>query len=510
MIYVLTPSEMRAADEDAGKTVGRPALMRHAGERIAERIRARLPIGGRIVAFAGPGDNGGDAFAAFAALDSAYERIIYAQSAPKPSEARAIAEQRAREAGVRVSPLPEHDDEASAAVGGAAILVDAIFGTGARFPLGEPYHAAARAMDARHRAVLAVDAPTGVDCATGASSEVAVRATETVTLAALKPGLLLETAREYVGELWCAAIGIDEATLHAHAHTYVALDEDALLRKFPKRARETEKRKAGAPLVIAGSRQFPGAAVLCALGAARAGAGYVTIATPASAAQAMRPYLIEQVIVELDDDAHPEAVAETILDVAKRSSSIAVGPGLGLDERTGVIVRNVIANAELPIVADASAFFHLTKHLDALRGKRIVLTPHEGEFARLSGKGTIHEGERIPRLHEFVERTGTTTLLKGLATLVYEGARTFINTTGTNALATAGTGDVLTGIIGTLLSQGCSPFDAACMGAYWHGLAGKLAALRRPVGVIARDVIEVLADSFPATANVFSANYRVF
>jgi NAD(P)H-hydrate epimerase len=148
-------------------------------------------------------------------------------------------------------------------------------------------------------------------------------------------------------------------------------------------------------------------------------------------------------------------------------------------------------------VGDAGALFHFAKNLDVLRGKRCVLTPHEGEFARLSGKGTVAPGTRTDRLREFVERTGITTLLKGDATLVDDGRWTYVNTTGTNALATAGTGDVLTGITATLLSQGLSPLDAASTAAYWHGLAGRRAHAARRVGVIAGDLPAVLAAALP-------------
>ncbi len=504
MIYVLTAEEMRAADAAAGQVVGRETLMRNAGERVAAMVRVLAPSGGRVVAFAGPGDNGGDAFAALAALDASYDRALYAQAAPKPSAARSAAEQRAREAGIVVQPLPEREEEAVAATVGAVLAIDALFGTGARLPLEERYRAAARALDARRLDVLAVDIPSGIDADAGAADEGAVRATQTLTLAALKPGLLFMPARENVGELWCAQIGIEDATLAAHARRFAALDDDAFGRLIPKREIESDKRGAGAPLVIAGSRQFPGAAVLCALGAARAGAGYVTVAAPASIAAILHGHLVEQVVVELEDEGPPERVVETLCDIARRNSAIAIGPGLGLEDRVGTIVRETIARTQLPVVADASALFHLAKHLDALRPStgsgqaRVVLTPHAGEFARLSGKGTVKAGERVTRLREFVDRTGITTLLKGLDTLVDDGTTTFVNTTGTNALATAGTGDVLTGIIATLLSQGLSPFDAARAGAYWHGLAGQRAAARRRVGVIARDIIDALADAMPA------------
>ena len=165
------------------------------------------------------------------------------------------------------------------------------------------YRHFARALDARERAVLAIDIPSGTDALTGAVCDDAVRATLTVTLAAAKPGLLLEPAREYVGELWCAEIGIDETLLAAQPRTFATLDNAEFMKLLPHRAADTEKRAAGAPLIVAGSAQFPGAAVLCARGAARAGAGYVTVATPSSAAGVLREHLVEQVVVALSDDA---------------------------------------------------------------------------------------------------------------------------------------------------------------------------------------------------------------
>jgi hydroxyethylthiazole kinase-like uncharacterized protein yjeF len=170
---------------------------------------------------------------------------------------------------------------------------------------------------------------------------------------------------------------------------------------------------------------------------------------------------------------------------------------LGLDERTARILTLFLEGNRLPVVVDASGLFHLSKHLDLLRGKPSVVTPHAGEFARLSGLGTIAPGTRVERLREFVDRTGVTTLLKGTDTLIYDGTTVHINPTGTSALATAGTGDVLTGIIATLLAQGLSPVDAARAGAYWHGLAGRHAAKERRVGVVAGDVVDALGASLP-------------
>jgi ADP-dependent NAD(P)H-hydrate dehydratase / NAD(P)H-hydrate epimerase len=501
MTYVLTPEQMRAVDAAAGASDSGDALMMHAGKRIAERLRAMLPHGGRVAAFAGPGNNGGDAFAAFAELPGEFEPVVYAAPATRAGGARAAAEKRARGAGVVVHPLPAGEDAARAALADAGVSVDALFGTGARSPMPPNYVPLARALDGRERRVLAIDVPSGIDALTGAVEADAVRASVTVTLGAAKPGLLLDPARDFVGELWYAAIGIPDALLGEQRRTFAMLDDDAMLALLPRRAATADKRVAGAPLIVAGSAQFPGAAILCATAAARAGAGYVTVAAPVAIANVLRAHLVEQVVVEIPDGADASAVVEYLLGIAQHNGSVAIGPGLGLDDRTGEIVREFLRRCELPVVVDASALFHLAKQLDVLAGKRCVVTPHAGEFARLSGLGTIKPGERVARAREFVDRTGIVTLLKGRDTLVDDATTTNVNVTGTNALATAGSGDVLSGIIATLLAQGLEPVDAARGGAYWHGLAGQVAAARRPVGVMAGDVIDALAEALYDPAN---------
>lgn len=502
-MVVLTASEMR----DVEARFDSVALMRAAGARLAERIVAQAHDAGveRAVAFAGPGNNGGDAFAAFAELATQYPHLqcrIYT-SHPEPAEglsdARHDAMRRAREAGVAVFPLPETDADALAAVAEPAVLVDALFGTGVRLPIAERYRAAMRACDARRgRIVVSADMPTGVDATTGSVDDDAVHATETLCFAALKPAALLEPSRSHCGTVRVADIGIDTRTLAAHARTFAALDDATFLAQLPTRPENADKRSSGAPLIIAGSEQFPGAAVLCARGAARAGAGYVTVVTTERAAPALRMHLVEQVVVTIDERAPANDVVETILDIARRNGSIAIGPGLGLDDRTGDIVRGVLTRTGLPAVVDASALFHLAKALEPLRAKPLVVTPHAGEFARLSGKGTIAPGTRVARLREFVERTGITTLLKGNDTLIHApGGPVHINATGSNALATAGTGDVLTGMIATLLAQGLAPLDAAVCAAYWHGLSGTYCAAKRRRGVIAGDIADALGFALP-------------
>ena len=488
-MIVLDAKGMRAFDAQQVAHRGDVALMCEAGKALAA-IVPRYRREGSIVGVAGPGNNGGDVFAALAELPRAFERIVFALPAERESEARTDAVARARASGVDIRAI----DSAAKLRGlaGAGIILDGLLGVGSRLPLIEPIDKIAEAINASGAPVLAVDLPSGIDASNGTVDTRAVHADVTVTIGALKLGLLLDPARERCGDLWLAPIGFPATYEGVVAHCLSGAEFRAIV---PQRQQNAEKREAGAPLVLAGSEQFPGAAVLCARAAARAGAGYVTVAVPHSAAAAVRAHLLEQTIVTYDPNDAATAV-ETIVDVAKRYGSLAIGPGLGLSDAMGAIVRAVIERVDLPMVIDATGLFHLAKHLDVLYRKRVVLTPHAGEFARLSGKGTVAEGERVARLRAFVQEHGATTLLKGRATLVYDGLTLHVNASGTSALATAGTGDVLTGMIGTLLSQGVEPVDAARAAAYWHGIAGQLAAEKRPIGVVAGDVIEELASAY--------------
>lgn len=488
----LTAAQMREADARAMERRGDIVLMRRAGEAIAETIRALAPDARRVVAFAGPGNNGGDAFDALAELDAGCDRIAYAEATQRPSAARVDAEFHAREAGVVVHSLPRDASGAHAALHGADVVLDGLLGTGARPEPSPSFAAAIDAMNGTAAQVIAIDIPTGVDATTGAIASSVVRASATVTLGALKVGLLFDPAHACVGALWLANIGIRDDEIDAvGGQRFAALDDWEFLRLLPERRGDVDKRGAGAPLIVAGSSQFPGAAVLCARGAARSGAGYVTVATSAHAAPLLRVHLIEQVVMAYDESAVDGSIAE-LLDLMNHSNAAGIGPGLGLNEATGEIVRGFARGIAAPFVADASALYHFAKHLDVLRGKRCVVTPHEREFGRLSGEGTIAPGTRPLRLRAFVERSEITTLLKGRATLVDDGTTTHVNVTGTPALATAGTGDVLTGIIATLLAQGLAPIDAARAGAYWHGLAGQQAERERGTGVVAGDVADAL------------------
>ncbi|HZX67309.1 MAG TPA: NAD(P)H-hydrate dehydratase [Candidatus Elarobacter sp.] len=484
----VTAAQMRAIDAAAVARDGEVALMRAAGEAIARLIDRYARGDGPVVAIAGSGNNGGDAYAALAAYAGPRARIVFGDPSIEGSAARRDARERARIAGIEERAFPPD----AATLRAAALVLDGVLGVNARLPLDAHSAQLVDAMNAGGAPVLALDVPTGIDPTTGTAGERAVRAIATIALGRPKLGCLLEEARDRVGALWCAPLGMrdDDARGIDDPPTDVLTGAEfaALL---PRRAAEADKRSAGAPLIVAGSTQFPGAAVLCAWGAARAGAGYVTIAAPEGAAQALRAHLVEQVVVTYDEH-DPEAAVRTILALTNRCNSIGIGPGLGLSDAYGAIVNGVIGATTLPVVVDASALYHLAKRLDEYRDKPLVLTPHAGEFARLSGKGTVAPGRRLARLRSFVDEHRIVTLLKGGTTLVGTPDATHLNPTGTNALATAGSGDVLTGLIATLLAQGLEPVDAARTGAYWHGLAGRLALDDRRRGIIARDVADAL------------------
>ena len=492
MIPVLLPEQLRALDAASCERLGEIALMRAAGARIAACIDGLLPRGGRVLAVAGPGNNGGDAFAALASLGKQHERIVLELPAGKHSAARDDARERALASGVRC--IPWHENEArAAALSRAELLVDGIYGSGARLPLDTIACDAVAAIGERALPCVAIDMPTGLDARSGAVPGLAIRAHLTVALGALAPAHLLDPARAFVGKLVLADIGFPADLLAAIVPRFVTHDIASARAAMPQRDERADKRSAGSLLAIVGSAQFPGAAVLCARAAARAGAGYVTVAAPAAAIASLRARLVEEIVVELPAD--PREANALLADLEARHRALAIGPGLGLADDVGAMVRERLAATNLPAVVDASALFHLAKHLEPLRGRVAILTPHEGEFARLSGEGSVRPGTRVERLRAFVERSGIPTLLKGRDTLVEDGSRTYVNPSGTNALATAGSGDVLTGIIGALLARGCTPFQAGALGAFWHGRAGQAAQRRREFGVVASDLIDALGNA---------------
>lgn len=445
MIPVLTPEEMAAVDAAAPEPV--EVLIGRAGAAVAREALELLEgaYGRRVVVVAGKGNNGADGRAAAVRL---------------------------RRRGVRVSVV-------DAAAGPAALapcdlVVDAAYGTGFRGTWEPP--------DPGDAPVLAVDVPSGVDGRTGEAAGPVLAAERTVTFAALKPGLLLGRGPELAGEVRVADIGLDVGG------ATTALVEDADVAAWlPGRPREAHKWQA-AVWVVAGSPGMTGAAALAARGAQRVGAGYVRLSTPGGAPGAGAP--LEAVGTPL-----PAAGwAADVLDGVERFAAVVVGPGLGRDDGTAAEVRRLVDRCPVPVVVDGDGLAALGEHPSLRRST--VLTPHDGEHARLTGAAP--GPDRVAAAGDLARAAGCFVLLKGSTTAVAApDAGVFLVTAGDARLATAGTGDVLSGAIGGLLAQGVDPGRAAAAGAHLHGRAAHLGPVR---GLVAGDLPDLLPAALASVA----------
>ena len=500
---------VQAADRAAAQA-GIPvaALMARAGAAVAAAGRelAGGAAGRRVVALAGKGHNGGDALEALARLArrgaGAEALTTHAPEELGEEERRCVALVQAAGGRVRLfSP-----ELAGRLLAGADLAIDGLLGTGAS---GAPRGAAAAAIAAVGAArapVVAVDIPSGVDGASGAVAGEAVTADVTVTFQAAKPGHLTPPGSERVGRLVVADIGLPLA-----AGRWGVSEAADLAGLVPVPLGELHKRSRGVLLAVGGSSGMAGAPTLMGLAARRAGVGLLVLAVPASVAArvgAAVPEALTVALPEADGGITPDAVGACArwLDEA---AALALGPGLGRSMATGEAVRALLAAYRGPAVVDADGLFALgTGRLEersgsppvkrgplACREGATLLTPHEGEFARLAPGA---EGTRLHRAAERAAAWGATVLLKGNHTVVAEpDGRLVVNPTGVPALASGGTGDVLTGLTGALLAQGRSTFDAARLGAWVHGRAGALATRDLgPVSVAAGDVAAHLPAAF--------------
>jgi len=494
---LLTPAEAGELDR-VTQAAGTPAqvLMERAGGGVA---RACLDLlgggyGRRAVVVCGKGNNGGDGLVAARHLSRAGVRVVVLLLGTDFSEPSAGNLARlGRETDVRVRPF----DPAVLAreLTRADLAVDAIFGTGFRGAPEDDWAEAIEIVNAAAPPVVAVDIASGVDGATGEVAGVAVRADLTVTFGAAKFGSVLLPGAEYAGDVRVVDIGFDEAAVPMGGGLTEPADVAAVL---PERAIDGHKKASGTLLVVAGSRGMPGAARLAARAAGRVGAGYVIVATPASAMPTIQAELAEAVFLPLPETASGSLAAEAIgavTDAAAGAHALAIGPGLSRDPQTTAFVRALVREAAVPVVLDADALNAFAGEHAALADRKAeaVLTPHLGELARLLGRAA---SDRLAEARALALEVDAVALLKGTRSVIAApDGSVRVNPTGSPALATAGTGDVLTGTIGGLLARGVEPYAAAWAGAYLHGLAGILAAGPDGDGIVAGDVAERLPDA---------------
>jgi NAD(P)H-hydrate epimerase len=482
--------QMRAMDRWAIQERGIPSLtlMERAGSGLALEVD-RVARRGPVAIVCGKGNNGGDGFVAARLL---YElgRTVRVLRLAEPQSYRGDAAENMR----RLEGM--HEPFTADALAGAAVIVDAIFGTGFD---GEPRGVAKDAIEAiaaMRAPVVAADIASGVDASTGEAARVSVWATTTVTFAAAKPGHWIAPGKQHTGELRVIDIGIPRG---APVTPDVGLLTERVHALVPGREPSATKFTSGHVVVAGGSRGLTGAPCLASEAAMRAGAGYVTALVPASLELVVETRLVEVMSRGLRDDGGalaPDTAGEA-LDLVARAGALVAGPGLGRSDGAFAFVRELAARAPVPLLLDADGLNAHAGALDSLAARTppTVLTPHAGELARLLQITSEEVNQRRLRsARDAARRANAIVVLKGDDTIVAAPDGTAaVNGLSAPALATAGTGDVLSGVIGAFLAKGLDPFAAACAGVRRHVAAGRVAADEVGAdGVIAGDVIAAL------------------
>jgi hydroxyethylthiazole kinase-like uncharacterized protein yjeF len=501
-------AEMQDIDRRASSEYGIPSLvlMENAGIKTAEMVRNLLGsiTDKKVIILAGRGNNGGDGLVAARHLhNSGAIPITFVmgnieQLSPDSQINFAILQKITD----RIYPLTDesHLEQFMWEMLDGDIIIDAIYGIGFKGSLNEYEARIVQWVNHSRLPVLSVDIPSGVEADSGRVKGEAVKAAATVTFALPKPGLILEPGKNYTSQLSIADISIPKALLeHKRLQTNL-ITEDMAARLLGPRDPDSHKGTFGHALLIGGSTGLSGAILLASQATIRTGAGLVTAALPKSLVPLFDAALQEVMSIPLMETRQgtiaPEALP-AIGNILGASSVCAVGPGLSRYKEANAILRFILERAGVPVVIDADGLNALAEDIDILKQRQIpiVLTPHPGEMARLTGKSTEEiQSDRIHYAVHYAREWGATVVLKGNKTVIAApNGETYINITGNPGMATAGSGDVLCGIITGLISQGINPVNASVAGVYLHGLSGDHAAgIKGQRGLIAGDLIEAL------------------
>lgn len=508
---VFDAAAARAVDRYVIDEIGLPGvvLMEHAAEAVVDVLMERWPAVHRVAVVCGPGNNGGDGWAVARLLVA--RRIDCEVVALGGGSGDAAVQARVTKAlGVVVHQVggPTVPEVVERLLADADVVVDALFGVGLDRPLVGLAAELVAAIVASGRPVLSVDLPSGLDAGSSRLPEVAVWADATVTFVAPKIAHAMAPAAEACGEVVVAELGFPASVLERFDTAMSITSPEDFERALPPPARDLHKGQAGRVLVVAGSLGMAGAAVLAGRAALRAGAGLVTLAVPDPIAPVIATASLETMTLALDACSRGRVAASAVaavLETSRRVDAVALGPGLGggtLDAELAATLRRMVLGNEAPMVIDADGLNAFEGCIGELadRAAPTVLTPHPGELARLLD-ATVDEvqSDRLAAVREAAWCARSVVLLKGRQTLVAtaDGA-VAITPTGGPALATAGAGDVLTGVVVALLGAGLGAFEAARIGAYWHGLTGdRVASERGERGVLAGDVVEALPRTRP-------------
>ena len=516
-MQILLAEEMRALDRAAEEEIGIPGLvlMENAGRAVADAAEKLLGAcrHKKVLIFAGKGNNGGDGSGAGRWLHNrgAEVTLVLACAAEELSGSAADELQYYIACGATVLEVTDADDnlrfaEIENLALRADLLIDALLGTGFS---GKMRSLFLRLCGCINRAkeknpacsILAVDIPTGVNADTGEADGSAVKADATVTMALPKLGLYLYPGAEHAGTIQVADIGMPSSLLKETEGNRILIEKELVQTMLPDRPKNAHKGSAGRVAVVAGSYGYVGAAALCSFAAVKGGAGLVTLLTPENTREILAIKLTEVMVKGLpvsDDRLVAEEALEVVTEALDKADVLAIGPGFGVSEEAGNLIRDILVTTAVPCVIDADAITALKDHTELLSHMLAekVLTPHPGEMARITGiRISEIEKNRVEVARLYAEKWQAVVVLKGVPTVVaLPDGTVYLNTTGTPAMATGGSGDVLTGLIAALIGQGLTVADAAVAGVYLHGRAGELAA-GGSVGMAASELLLKLPEA---------------
>ena len=530
---LVTAQEMGAMDQKASKEYGIPGvvLMENAGLQVADLVTTLLNgnlTRSTIVIITGKGNNGGDGLVVARHLLNRGAGVqVFLAAEPEKIKGDALINLNIwRKMGQKVLPLMKSNDInlLRFSLMKADLIVDALYGTGFTGTLQEQMVSVVEAINSCDKPIVAIDIPSGLEANTGVANGPCIIADHTVTFALPKLGLVLPTAKQYVGELHVADIsmpaavtagsiietgknagmntkGNGTATESENTGGFRYLITDRQVREWwPRRLGSEHKGNFGRVLVVAGSRGMSGAAVMTAQAAARSGAGLVTLGVPAGIHDIVENKLTEVMTFPLPQNERgilSIAALEEIMDRVANSDVLALGPGLGTGDETAELVKETLLKLKIPCVLDADGLNVLAGKTELLKAVKtdLVLTPHPGEMARLTGRSINQiQNDRIGSATAKAAQWGAVVVLKGAGTVVAAPDNTiFVNNTGNPGMAAGGSGDVLTGIIAGFIAQGMPAIHAAAAGVYLHGCAGDAAARDKGMaGMLAGDLLEQL------------------
>lgn len=501
MVELLTSREMQELDRKTIEEIGIPGivLMEHAGKSCANLIKTLFQTDKRILVICGKGNNGGDGFVVARWLNH-WGYDVEVSLIGNPESMKDDCKENFRIAkellGDRVIVLPDLK-KIEEQIKKSEVIVDAILGTGLTKRVEGFYKEVIDLINRLkgNRAVISVDIPSGINADTGYVHGSAITADYTVTFGRLKRALFIYPARKYAGRVFLVDIGIPK-NLKTDSKVYLVEEIDAM-KLFPKRDPMAHKGNYGHLMVITGSPGKTGAGIMAGNSAIKMGTGLVTLIVPKSLNAIYESQTLEvmsEPVYDTDGFIGTKAV-DRILKVLERATALAIGPGLGQHEETLTVLKNILTNIDIPVVIDADGINLISRSLDILEKARcsVILTPHPGEFMRLTGESKERVlNERLEVATTWAQKLGVIMVLKGAGTITATpDGRAYINPTGNPGMATGGSGDVLTGIIGALLAMNHDPVTSAYIGVFIHGLSGDLAMERvGTYGLTASDMIE--------------------